>query len=119
MVTQASGRARRDPQRFVDSSEIVVDRMDRNHSHVILNLLAETICQSGKAPHAHPHCQIVAFHVGRADVLGIRIAAYGFHFAPDAGCWGISRVVLCWCAVNFCNWAQSTSAPNASSTASR
>jgi hypothetical protein len=43
MVTQASGRARRDPQRFVDSSEIVVDRMDRNHSHVILNLLAETI----------------------------------------------------------------------------
>ena len=82
MVTQARGRARRDPQRFVDSSEIVVDRMDRNHSHVILNLLAVTICQSGKAPHAHPHCQIVAFHVGRADVLGIRIAAYGFISHP-------------------------------------
>jgi hypothetical protein len=31
----------------------------------------------------------VSFNVGRADVLGVRIAAHRFHFATDACCRGI------------------------------
>lgn len=64
----------------MDSGEIVVHRVDRDHRRVVLNLLAETICQSSKAPHAHPHRQIVTFHVGRADMLGIGIAAKLRHY---------------------------------------
>ena len=63
MVTQASGHARRDPQRLVDAGEVVINGMDRDHSCVVLNLLTETICQSGKAPHAHPHRQIVTLYI--------------------------------------------------------
>ena len=83
VVTQASGHAGSDPQRLVDAGEVVINGVDRDHSRVILNLFAETIGQSGKAPHTHPHRQIVTFHVGCAHVLGIGIATDCFHLTAD------------------------------------
>ena len=54
VVTQASGHTGSDSQRFVYAGEVVINGVDRNHSRVILNLLAETIGQSRKAPPARP-----------------------------------------------------------------
>ena len=48
MVTQASGHARSDPQPLVDSGEIVVYGVDRNHRRVILDFLAETIGEANR-----------------------------------------------------------------------
>jgi len=39
MITQASSHARSDSQRLVDSGEVVVYGVDRNHCLVILNFL--------------------------------------------------------------------------------
>jgi hypothetical protein len=63
VVTQASSHARGDSQRLVDSSEVVVYGVDRNHSRMILNFLRECVGQSGKAPHAHPHGQVVPLYI--------------------------------------------------------
>jgi hypothetical protein len=43
VIRQASRHARRDPQRFVDSGEIVMHGVDCDHSDVILDFLREGI----------------------------------------------------------------------------
>ncbi|MGA7289924.1 MAG: hypothetical protein WBX02_17600 [Terriglobales bacterium] len=43
VIAQTSRHAGNDSQRLVDLREIVVHRMDCDHSRVILNLFAETI----------------------------------------------------------------------------
>jgi hypothetical protein len=102
MITQATSHRRSDPQGLMDSGEVVVYGVDRNHSRVILNFLAERIGQSRKAPHAHSHAQVVPFYVGRAYVLGVGVAANGLHLAADADCWRIAaRLFIGWCAVNL------------------
>ncbi|MGH9497602.1 MAG: hypothetical protein ACRD3L_00515 [Terriglobales bacterium] len=45
MVAQASSHRRGDPQRFVDSGEIVIHRVDSDHRGVILDFLAESVCE--------------------------------------------------------------------------
>ena len=84
MIAQASGHARRDSQRLVDSGEIVVYGMDRNHCRVILKLLAESIRKARESAHSHPHRQVVPFYIGRAYVLGIGITADNLHVSADA-----------------------------------
>src|SRR5258708_986776 len=42
---------RRDPQRLVDADEVVPERIQRDHVLMVLQLLAEAICQPGKPPH--------------------------------------------------------------------
>ena len=64
-----------------DSGVIVMDGMNRNHCRVVLNLLWKDVRQSRESPHAHMHRQIVSFDIRRADMLGIRISARGFHIA--------------------------------------
>jgi hypothetical protein len=76
----------------VDSGEIVVYGVDRNHRRVILNFLTESVRQSRKAPHAHSHAQVVALYIGRAYVLRVWIAADRFHLTADARSWRIPRV---------------------------
>lgn len=93
MVTQARGHARSDPQRLVDSGEVIVYGVDRNHRLVILNFLRECVGQSGEAPHAHSHTQVVALHEGRAHALRVRIAAHYLHVTANANGGRIARVV--------------------------
>jgi len=102
MVAQAASHCRGDSQRLVNSGEIVVYGVDRNHSRVILNFLAESVSQTSEAPHTHSHTQIVAFNVGRADMLGVRIAAHNFQFAADTTRGRIApRFFVGRCAVNL------------------
>jgi hypothetical protein len=84
VIAEASGHRRSDPQRLMDSREIVVHRADCNHSNVILDLLGETVCETSEAAHPHSHCQVVSLNVGRADMLGVRITADDFLVSADA-----------------------------------
>ncbi len=75
MIAQASGHRRGDPQRLVDSGEVVIDRVDSNHRRVVLKLLTKAVCQPSESAHSHSHRQVVPFHIGRAHMLGIAQAA--------------------------------------------
>jgi len=57
----------------MDSHEVVVHMEQRQHSHVIFDLLAERIGQSGEAAHVHPHIEVLALNVRSADVLRVWI----------------------------------------------
>jgi hypothetical protein len=46
----------------MNPAEIVVHVMERNSPKMILDLLAEGIRETGKAPHHHPHGQVLALH---------------------------------------------------------
>jgi hypothetical protein len=41
---------------------------------MIINLLRECISQAGEAPHVYAHCEVLAFHIRRADMLHFRSA---------------------------------------------
>src|SRR5207302_2060532 len=58
---------------------------------MVLKLLAESVRQTGIAPHPHPHRKIAAFHERRTDVFRIGLAAQHPGTASDAGCGAITR----------------------------
>jgi len=62
----------------MNSHEVVVHVKQRQHSYVILNLLAEGIRQASEAPHVHPHVKVLALDIAGADVLWVRVAPVGF-----------------------------------------
>jgi hypothetical protein len=43
-----------------------------NHVTVIVELLTESVGQAGEPTHRHSHGEVLAFHVARAYVFGIR-----------------------------------------------
>ena len=56
----------------MNPSEVIVHVEQRDHRHMIVNLLAERIGQPSKAPHVHPHIKILPLHIRRADMVVIR-----------------------------------------------
>lgn len=48
--------------------------VDRDRMGVVLDLLAEGVRQSSEVADRHPHCEVLALNVGRADVPRIGIA---------------------------------------------
>jgi len=64
----------REPVRLVLANEVMPDRVERDHVSVVLELLGECIREPSKAPHGHPHCEIVALYVGLAHVPVVTIA---------------------------------------------
>jgi hypothetical protein len=61
---------------------------------VVFNLLAEGVRKTGEAPHVHPHREILALHVRRADVVWIGVSLDWFRLAADAFCGAIARLLL-------------------------
>jgi hypothetical protein len=57
---------------------------------VVLDFLGVGVRQSGKPPHRNSHCQILALHETRGDVLRVRISGDALFLAADA----LSRAVL-------------------------
>jgi hypothetical protein len=49
----------------MDLYEVVCEVAERDSGGMILNLLAEGICQTCEAPIRHAHGQIMAFNEGR------------------------------------------------------
>ena len=60
------------PERLVHPAEIVPDRVKRDHVKVRFRFLAEPVRQPREPTHLHPHREVGAFNVGRADVSGVR-----------------------------------------------
>ena len=71
VLTNARFHRRSNAQGLRNPAEVVVHVEQRYHRDVILKLLTEGIRQSGKAPHVHPHVEILSLNVAGADVFGI------------------------------------------------
>lgn len=68
----------------MNPDKVVVDVMQRDRRDVVLDFLRERISKSSKAPHGHPHSEVLAFDVAGRDVLHIGVANLGFFVAPSA-----------------------------------
>jgi len=85
----------------MNPAEVVMHVMQRNRVTVVLQFLAESVCQSRETPHRHPHGEVLALDKRCADVLGIGVAHYSFHFAADTSCGAIPRFIGSRCAINL------------------
>ena len=56
------------PQRLMDAAEILVSGVERDGRSIVLELSAESICETREAPLLHPQGQILALDIRRADV---------------------------------------------------
>jgi hypothetical protein len=59
-------------ERLMDKAEGVVHEVQRDRVHQVLDLLGKCVRQADVPPHAHPHCEILALNMARADVGGVR-----------------------------------------------
>lgn len=98
MVCDASLHRGRDANTGMDSAEIIEREVKRKCCPVVLPLLAEAIRQTGESANRHPHGEVLALDMGRADSCGIglpdnwdylrahhfsgRIAALAFRCCP-------------------------------------
>src|SRR5437763_6673574 len=71
MAAQAGGHRWRYAQALVNPSEVVMHEMHRAGEPVIVEFLAESIRQAGESSHLHPHREIVALRVRRANLRDI------------------------------------------------
>lgn len=69
-------------QGLMDANEVVIERVERNRSDVVLDLFAEGIRQLSEAAHVHPHSEIAALCVECADMLALGLIPDDF--APCA-----------------------------------
>ena len=49
--------------------EVVPDRIERHHVHVVLEFLGKRIGEPGEAAHLHPHREVLTFGIGCADTV--------------------------------------------------
>ena len=84
MIRKTCFHRGRHSQCLVDSAEIVVGMIDRNHVAVILKLLGEGIRKAREAPDAHSEVEVLPFHVAGGDVLRIGRTAENARADADA-----------------------------------
>ncbi len=68
----------------MNPDEVVVHIVDRDRGNMIFDLLGKPVRQSGESANLHPHGQILAFDIARADVLRIGATDQRFLLAADA-----------------------------------
>ena len=83
-IRHASGHRRGYAQRLMDANEIVVGHEQRDRVRVVLDLFREAVRQPGEAAHVHPHRQVRALGVARADMTGVGVALDGHLASADA-----------------------------------
>ena len=74
----------RDSQRLMDSPEVVVHEVECHGMFQVLNLLGKRVREPGKAPHTHPHREVLALNERRADVVRVGVTLNGIPPRPDA-----------------------------------
>ena len=72
--------------------EVVPDRVERDHVHVVLEFLRERIGEPGEAAHVHPHRKVLPFGIGRADMLRVGIAFDPFLARANAFCGAVAAL---------------------------
>src|SRR5436190_2003008 len=75
VVGKPSRHRRGDPERLMDTDEVVMDEVNRHGQPVVLELLGEGVRQAGEPAHGHPHREVAAFNVGRAHERYVRVPA--------------------------------------------
>lgn len=65
----------------MDSAEIVVSEIEREHRSEVIPLLAECVCQARESANRRSHAEIATLNDARADSLRIRIADQRFNGA--------------------------------------
>jgi len=94
MIGYACFYRRGDAQRLVNPSEIVVHEVEGHGRFQVLHLFREGICQAGKAPHAHPHREVLPLHERRGDILPLRTSIDDFLPCPKAAWRAVSGLSL-------------------------
>src|SRR5579864_2956495 len=65
------------------SAKVVIHVVQRDHVTMVVDFLAESICEPSKPPHAHTHGEVLPFNIRRADMRGVRVAADYFQVTTD------------------------------------
>src|SRR5882672_8426706 len=92
MIGDASRNRRAGAESLVLPTEVVVGEVQRDRGGVVVDLLAESIGQAGKAPHPHPHREIGTLDVRRAYVLRVGVAGDPLPDAPDTDRGAVPRI---------------------------
>ena len=66
MRTEPRFHRRSNAQGLMHATEVVVHMKQREHSDVIIELLAEGVRQPSEPPHIHPHVEILPFDIGQS-----------------------------------------------------
>src|SRR5690349_9880616 len=59
----------------MNTDEIIMHEVDRDRMRMVLDLLRECVGQPREATNGHPHRQVLALNVGRADMARIGVAS--------------------------------------------
>src|SRR5438128_1612228 len=101
MIRDASFNCGRCTERLMLPSKIIIHHVKRDGCGVVLDFLAERICQASEAPHPHPHRKVGALNVAGGNVAWIGTAEHSHLFAANARCravacrtWSLSAVDL-------------------------
>src|SRR6266513_1253739 len=73
-------------QRLMNPAEVVMHVMERNSVLQILQLFAESVCESRESAHRHSHGQVLALYIASRNVAVIRIAANDSLASAHANC---------------------------------
>src|SRR6266852_6159387 len=74
MRTNAGFHRRSDPQGLVHAGKVVMHVEQRNHRHMVVEFLTESVRQPSKSAHVHSHVEILPLHIAGADMLWIGVA---------------------------------------------
>src|SRR5947207_82506 len=74
------------------AAEIVIREVQGNGSFQVRQFFAESVRQPCQSAKLHPHREILALNVRRADMVGIGVTAAYFGYDLHDWPWGIPRV---------------------------
>ena len=74
----------RHPQGLMYPAEVVVHVVESHGVSMVLHFFAESVGQTGKPPHRHPHGEVLPLDIGRTHMGGVRVSNDGFHIRADA-----------------------------------
>jgi hypothetical protein len=90
---------------LMDTAKVLVEEVQADGCGQVLDLLAESICQSCKPGHRHSHRQVLPLDVAGRNVLRVGIAADLANVNPCADGWRIPPLSFGSGPYNFINCA--------------
>src|SRR5437868_6732882 len=82
----------RDAKGLVYPAEVVVHEMKGDGGLEVVYFFAEGVGQPGKAPHAHPHSEVVPLYEARGDVTRVRVAGDPLLACSGANGWTVAAL---------------------------
>ena len=76
------------------AAKIIVREVQSASRFQVPELLRESVRQTGKTSHLHPHGQVLALDMRGTDSVGIGIAGSHFGYNLDDWAWGVFRICV-------------------------